>query len=99
MAAKQQNEKIYQVKPGYVHRKVAGADVLISVGGNVANFNGYIELNEAASHLWDWLKEPCTCAQLAEKLAGTFAVSVPQAEEDVRAFLDELLAHDMAEMR
>ena len=30
----------YRAREGFVHRRVAGADVLISVGANVANFNG-----------------------------------------------------------
>jgi len=38
----------YQAKKGFVHRSIAGNDVLISVGANVANFNGYIMLNPTA---------------------------------------------------
>ena len=41
----------YRVAEGFVHRQVAGNDVLISVGANVANFNGYITLNPTASFL------------------------------------------------
>ena len=33
----------FQVKDNYVHRKVAGNDVLIAIGEDVANFNGYIQ--------------------------------------------------------
>ena len=50
----------YQTVEGFVHRQVAGNDVLISVGANVANFNGYITLNPTASFLWDALTQPRT---------------------------------------
>lgn len=42
-------ETKYKIREGYIHRKAAGNDVLISVGENVANFNGYITLNPAAA--------------------------------------------------
>ena len=93
-----QTIKTYQVKIGYIHRKVAGADVLISVGGNVANFNGYIQLNPAASFLWDQMKAPATCEELAGKLAETFEIDFEQAREDVLDFLKELEDHDMVEV-
>lgn len=95
MQNNENNATTYQVKPGYIHRKVAGSDVLISVGGNVADFNGYIELNAAAANLWDWMKEPCTAEQLSEKLENTFGIDHAQAEADVWDFLKELQEHDM----
>lgn len=36
-----QFQKTYQASQDYIYRKIAGADVLISVGSNIANFNGY----------------------------------------------------------
>ena len=46
----------YQTKPNYIRRKVAGNDILIPVAENVADFNGFIELNSAAAFIWDFLK-------------------------------------------
>lgn len=90
-----QSDKTYQVKNGYVHRKVAGSDVLISIGGNVANFNGYIELNSSAACLWEQMKEPCTCQQLEQCLESNFGISHRQAAADVLDFIKELQMHDM----
>ena len=50
----------YQVNSAYLHRTIAGEDILISLGGNIANFNGYVALNATASFLWDSLKTPKT---------------------------------------
>ena len=91
----EQYVKKFHTQPCYIHRKVAGTDVLISVGENIANFNGYIELNESASFLWEELREPRTEAELAEALERRFGLSPEQAAEDAGDFLRELAAKHM----
>ena len=88
-------EPCYRVRDGYVHRKVAGTDVLISVGANVANFNGYITLNPTASFLWDALKEKRTAGTLIDLLTEEFDVSGETARKDVDLFLEMLRRNDM----
>ena len=85
----------YQVRDGYIHRQVAGNDVLISVGANVANFNGFISLNPTASFLWDALSQPHTSLELTRLLTEEFDVSEQTAREDVEEFLRMLLANSM----
>ena len=85
----------YQARECYVHRKVAGNDVLISVGANVADFNGYIMLNPAASFLWDALAEPRTAPMLTALLTEEFDVSEEMARNDVEQFLDMLQRNSM----
>ena len=83
----------YRVQEGFVHRRVAGTDVLISVGANVANFNGYITLNPTASFLWDVLAQPRTVGELTVLLTEEFDVSGEKAEKDVISFL-QMLRHN-----
>lgn len=92
------SRKTFQLKEGYLQRKVAGTEVLISVGGNVANFNGYIELNSSAALLLTLLKAPQTCETLEQALEEQFSISHRRAEEDVWEFLKNLQAHDMVVM-
>lgn len=87
--------KKFQSKSDYVHRRIAGNDVLISVGENIANFNGYIELNSSAAFLWDEMKEPRTSEELEKALAEHFHLSQEKAVEDVQDFLKELRENDM----
>lgn len=89
------HDAVYQVKNCYIHRNIAGNNVLISVGENIANFNGYIELNDSASFLWEQLKEPKSVSELEQALADTFDIARKTAAEDVKDFLGELLEHDM----
>jgi len=90
-------EKQYIAHRGsYIHRKVAGSDVLVSVGANVARFNGYIELNPAGALIWEALKEPKTLQQLADALCAEFGIDGETARVDAGDFLQELLENDMA---
>lgn len=85
----------YRLAEGFVHRQVAGNDVLISVGANVANFNGYITLNPVASFLWDALEQPQSVGTLSALLTEEFDVSQEKAKSDVEHFLEMLLHNSM----
>ena len=88
-------EVFYKAKEDFVHRKVAESDVLISVGANVANFNGYITLNPTASLLWDALATPQTVDTLTKMLTAEFDVSDEVAKTDVENFLEMLKRNSM----
>lgn len=88
-------DKYYQVSECYLHRKVANNDVLISVGANIANFNGYITLNSTASFLWDVMSTPQSARQLVQALIEEFDVSEETAQQDVEAFLQMLQKESM----
>ena len=85
----------YQVKDCYLHRQIAGQDILISLGGNIANFNGYVALNATSSFLWDALSEPRSAGQLVQLLLDEFTVEEETAVRDVNAFLTTLLEKEM----
>ena len=79
----------YQRADGYVHRKSGDRDVLICVGKNIANFNGYVLLNGTAAFLWEKLDQPRTLDQLTDQLLETFEVSREQARMDIAAMLED----------
>lgn len=89
------SSKKFQSKSDYVHRRIVDNDVLISVGENIANFNGYIELNSSAAFLWDEMKEPRTSGELEKSLEEHFHLPHETAVADVQDFLKELQDNDM----
>ena len=90
--------KKFRSKGDYVHRRIADNDVLISVGKNIANFNGYIELNASAAFLWDEMKESRTLSELEHALEERFNLLHDKAVEDTLAFLKELQENGMVEV-
>ncbi len=86
---------IYKTAPGYIHRKIADTDVLVSVGSGVADFNGYIELNSSASFLWELLKNGCSEEVLQTSLQQEFSIDADTARDDVNDFLNSLKEHEM----
>lgn len=90
-----QFSKKYQASSDYIYRRVADSDVLISIGSNIADFNGYIQLNPSAVCLWKQLSEPKTLDQLEMALEETYQIPHEEAVEDVIDFLNELKEHDM----
>ena len=80
---------MYRTAPGFIHRKIANSDVLVSM--NVAAFNGYIALNETCAFLWDLMATPQSAAQLAQKLTETYDVPYDQALTDVTALLQTMI--------
>ena len=88
-------EKRYQVADGFVHRKIADVDILISVRERIADFNGYMTLNPAASFLWDAMAQPKTAKELTLALLEEFDVTEAQAAKDVEEFLLHLQVQSM----
>ena len=85
----------YIASENYILRKVAGTYALISVGANIANFNGYVQLNETAAFLWKELETPKTVGELTAALLAEFDVSEEEAEKDVTEFLEQLIRENM----
>lgn len=90
-----QFQRIYQASPDYIHRQIVDTDVLISIGSNIANFNGYIEMNKSAVVLWNALQSPCPLSELEQVLESEFGIAHERAVADVLDFINLLLEHNM----
>lgn len=91
-------EQKLQASQNFIHRKIAGNDVLISIGSNITNFNGYIEPNPSALLLWERLKTPCRIDDLADCLVQEYRLSDSDAKTDATEFVSLLLEHQMLEV-
>lgn len=79
-----------KIKEGFILRKIAGTDIVVPIGNNIANFNGIISLNETAALLWKMLKEGTELSHLAEALITEYDIAKEQAEEDAMQFVNQL---------
>ena len=89
------NNTKYQTKPNFIHRKVGGNDILIPIAENVADFNGFIELNPTAAFIWDSLTAPVSADEIRAALAAEFCIDEVTAEADTEEFLLLLIEHKM----
>lgn len=87
---------MYLAKKDFILRKVGDSYALISVGANIADFNGYIRMNESAVLLWNLLQEPRTKGELCQAIMREYGLSEEQAVEDTEEYLEMLLKENMA---
>lgn len=92
-------QKKYQASKDFIHKKIADSDVLISIGSNIADFNGYIELNSSALLLWKKLQEPCELSTLEKALEEEYNISHDTAVEDVLEYMKFLLENNLVKVQ
>ncbi len=91
--------KTYMVVGKVVLRKIGDEVLLLPVSGPAAGGRVY-PLNETARIIWDGLSAGVDCDQIADRLAGIFAVPRDQAFADcidcARMMVEESLLDEVA---
>ena len=87
----------YRTKDGFIRRNIADCEVIIPIGGNVANFNGFIELNSTAAFIWDKLSHGITKELLCSEMCSCFGIEADEAKADIDDFFGILLENKMIE--
>lgn len=85
----------YQTSNNYIHRQITGLDVLISVGENIANFDGYVQLNGTAAAIWEFLSVPRSAEDVEQMLRERYGISEEEARADTAEFLQLMQKHNM----
>ena len=89
------NQYLYQANPNYILRHIAGETVLVAVGAGVADFRGYIQMNESAAEIWKVLQQKVNENQIIDHLLNLFDVSKDEVAKDVHQTLDLLISANM----
>lgn len=76
----------------FVLREIAGDYVIIPVGKTVIEFNGLITVNEVGVSIWNMLQNEVTFDQIVQGILNEYEVEESVAREDIREFLDQLIA-------
>lgn len=85
----------YQANSNYVLRRIAAQDVLVAVGAGVADFRGYITMNESATEIWKVLKNRVTEEEVVESLLKVFDAPREEVAKDVHYVLRGLVKRNM----
>ena len=86
-----------KIKDGFILRKIAGEDIVVPIGNNIADFNGIINLNESAAFILKLLEEDTSAENLVESLKKEYEIDEELAKNDVDTFLNILKEHKMLE--
>ncbi len=80
-----------KANPNFIHRKIAGKDILVAIGEGVADFRGYIQLNDTAVFLWKQLQEEKTQDQIVEAFVHAYSVDKEIAQQDISRCIKMLI--------
>ena len=80
----------YQVKSGFVVRRIGGQIMAVPVGQRTSEFHGMIALSESGALLWQALTQGAGAEELCRILLEEYEVTPQRAQEDVAAFLEGL---------
>ena len=86
-----------KIKENFILRKIAGDDVVVPIGENIADFNGVITLNETAALLWKELETGSTREELKASLCKEYDVPEEKAYKDIDKFVNILKEHGILE--
>ena len=75
----------------FILRDIVGEYVLVPTGTTAQEFNGMINLNEAAKVIWENLEKVDSLDEMVALLLEEFDVDEEKARNDVMGFTTELL--------
>ncbi|MCX7009605.1 MAG: PqqD family protein [Kiritimatiellaeota bacterium] len=88
-------KKMYQRKPNFIARNIAGETLLVPIAGKVADLQRVIALNAVGAFIWERLESPRHIDGLVEGVVATFAVETEAARRDATEFLGQLEAANL----
>jgi hypothetical protein len=82
-----------------VSRRVAGETLIVPVRGKVGDLASIYSFNSTASLIWQSLESPKRLDELVSAVESEYVVEHDQAEQDVKQFLQDMLAADLVQVR
>ncbi len=83
---------IYKKDENMVWRQIGEGIVLVLVHREVGELDSVYTLNETADFIWSQIDGNLSVADIWKRLVAEYEVEPDRAEEDVRRYLDQLLA-------
>jgi Coenzyme PQQ synthesis protein D (PqqD) len=87
----------YERNHEVVCRKIEGELILVPIRSGVGDLNSLYTLNPVGSLLWEFMTDGHTIDEMVERVCDEFEVTAPQAQQDIEAFLDSLMAEQLVQ--
>lgn len=87
----------YLARPGFMVREIVGESMLVpvdtsgvhlTIGEDLPEFNGMVQLDEVGVFLWKEMENPKTVSELVEAVIREFQTDGQDIESDIQEFLD-----------
>jgi len=88
----------YQTDEDVLARKIAGEVLLVPIRGKLADMQRIFSLNTMAEFIWNRLDGKTTLKQIHQQILAKYDVSETTADNDLRAFIDALLAENLIQI-
>lgn len=89
--------KKYKIKNTFMLKKIMDEYIVVPVGGETADFNSMITLNETGAFIWDCMSVPVTENEIAVKMLKDYSVSEDEALSDIKGFIKKLADAEVLE--
>ncbi len=76
-----------KIKDGFMLREVAGAYVVVPVGGRADDFNGMIHLNETGAFFWNLVSKGAERQEMIDEAVREYDAGPERIAEDVDRFI------------
>ncbi len=83
-------DRCYQKSPDIVSRKIADEVILVPIRQNVGDLESIYTLNEVAVRIWELIDGERKMGEIKDTIVEEFAVSLEEAEKDLRELLQKL---------
>lgn len=83
-------EKDMKIKQGFVKRKIKDKFLVVAVGQARKEYRNFIELNQTASLIWDYISVGKTSEEIAEEFVKEYKIDFDNALADINEIIHEL---------
>lgn len=87
-----------KLKYNFVMNKVADQNVAVAVGDDLANFNGFLKMNDIGAYIFDMLKNDVTEDEIVAAMVKDYKDSTEaEIRETVQGFVAQLKENGIVE--
>ena len=86
-----------KAKSGFGIKQVADSFVIVPMGERIVDFSAMITINDTGAFLWEKLQNEISVEELADALCLEYDIDKETAQNDVKEFVEVLLAKKVIE--
>ena len=74
----------------FILRNICEENILVPIGPQVKQMNGFVRLNETGAFIWNLLNDNQEIEEIVEAIAVKYKVDIQRARTGVKTFLNQI---------